>query len=505
MLRTIKRRYAIVSLVDFAIVIIPLFFCRYFGVFPKWWQLILGAMAWVMIGWATGKLVFESFRHKRYATFWILLINLCTGFLLYIPSKYAKPEFLDDYVPYIALTIVTFLEWGFYYLYILVVRHKVPYIYEVPEVGRTAERGIDKGARIDTTAKDFEDVRVLVDKAQDKSIEEVVAYVKNHISDIPNAVFIESDRPEDILKIRKQLPRKIFLLVSLNKMPHINTMLAYANYMLDEGGCVFAFCRTSGMVRRQLKASCPIIVCDVIYLFHYLWRRVASKLSLTHGFYKWVTRGRRRDFSRTEILGRFYRSGFEVIDEDVRKGTFYIVASKIKEPIRDDSPSTGILIRLHRIGKDGKMIGVFKFRTMYSYAEYLQPYVFEHNHLQTGGKMADDYRVNLWGKIMRATWLDELPMLINWLKGDMKLVGVRPLSPHYFSLYTPEMQALRTRVKPGLVPPFYAEKEIPRTIEEVQANERRYIERYLKHPILTDWQYFWGAMKNIFLKKIRSH
>jgi len=61
---------------------------------------------------------------------------------------------------------------------------------------------------------------------------------------------------------------------------------------------------------------------------------------------------------------------------------------------------------------------------------------------------------------MRRLWLDELPMLYNWLKGDLGLVGVRPLSYQYLSLYDRELRELRElrkKVRPGLVPPYYAD------------------------------------------------
>ena len=86
----------------------------------------------------------------------------------------------------------------------------------------------------------------------------------------------------------------------------------------------------------------------------------------------------------------------------------------------------------------------------------------------------------------------------------MKLVGVRPLSRHYFSLYTPEMQELRTRTKPGLLPPFYYDRKSPETIEEVQESERRYLEAYLKAPRRTDWRYFWGIVGNIIFHHKKS-
>ena len=95
-------------------------------------------------------------------------------------------------------------------------------------------------------------------------------------------------------------------------------------------------------------------------------------------------------------------------------------------------------------------------------------------------------------------------MFLNLLKGEMKLVGVRPLSRQYFGLYTPEMQQLHISVKPGILPPFYYEGKLPETVEEVQESERRYIEAYHKAPLRTDWRYFRGILKNIIVKRKRS-
>jgi len=139
---------------------------------------------------------------------------------------------------------------------------------------------------------------------------------------------------------------------------------------------------------------------------------------------------------------------------------------------------------------------------MHAYSEYLQPYIYQKNKLKEGGKFADDFRISTWGRFLRKLWLDELPMLINLLKGEMKLVGVRPLSPHYFSLYTPEMQELRIKTKPGLLPPYYV--DMPKTIEEVQASEMKYLYAYLQSPRKTDWVYFWKIVWNIVFKRKRS-
>jgi len=122
--------------------------------------------------------------------------------------------------------------------------------------------------------------------------------------------------------------------------------------------------------------------------------------------------------------------------------------------------------------------------------------------LLQGGKFHSDFRVTTIGKFMRRIWLDELPMLYNWVKGELQLVGVRPLSLQYANLYSAELQEMRKKVKPGLIPPFYADK--PETFDEICESERRYIEAYLAQPIKTQWVYFWRAVYNIVVKGARS-
>ncbi len=80
--------------------------------------------------------------------------------------------------------------------------------------------------------------------------------------------------------------------------------------------------------------------------------------------------------------------------------------------------------------------------------------------------------------------------------------GVRPLSQHYYSLYNDDLKQKRIKFKPGLVPPFYA--DMPKTLEEIMSSEMRYLEAYEKHPILTDFSYFFKAFFNIFFRRARS-
>ncbi|HHW82127.1 MAG TPA: sugar transferase [Bacteroidales bacterium] len=141
-------------------------------------------------------------------------------------------------------------------------------------------------------------------------------------------------------------------------------------------------------------------------------------------------------------------------------------------------------------------------KMVHPFSKYLQDYVYKQNELQEGGKFKDDFRVTTLGKIFRKLWLDELPMIMNLLKGEIKLVGVRPLSRHYYSLYTDELQQKRIQYKPGLIPPFYA--DMPETLEEIMASEMKYLEAYEKSPFKTDWKYFWKVFNSIVFKRARS-
>ena len=206
--------------------------------------------------------------------------------------------------------------------------------------------------------------------------------------------------------------------------------------------------------------------------------------------------------SKAETYGRLYSCGFEIIDERLIGTEIYYVAKKVKKPVFDNSPTYGPIIRLKRYGKGGKLFNVYKLRTMHAYSEYLQEYVYKQNSLKEGGKFSNDFRITTEGKIFRKFWLDELPMLINVFKGNMKVVGVRPLSKHYFNLYSEELKNKRIKFKPGLVPPFYADR--PKTLEEIMESEMRYLEAYEKHPFITDVKYFFKAFYNIIFRHARS-
>ena len=109
--------------------------------------------------------------------------------------------------------------------------------------------------------------------------------------------------------------------------------------------------------------------------------------------------------------------------------------------VRLSSPG-GVIYRQVRVGQGGVPFRILKFRTMVDGADRLAANVSPTN----------DPRVTPVGRVLRTWYLDELPQLVNVLRGDMRLVGPRPETPEYVALYTPEERRV-LEVKPGLVGP----------------------------------------------------
>ena len=202
-------------------------------------------------------------------------------------------------------------------------------------------------------------------------------------------------------------------------------------------------------------------------------------------------------------MGRLVSCGFEIVDYQRIDGIHYFAAKKVKEPAYDMSPSYGPLFKMRRVGKNGKIIGVYKLRTMHPYSEYLQDYILKLNGYSETGKPADDFRLVPWGKYVRRYWIDELPQLINLIKGDLKLVGCRPVSERYFQDIPKEIQELRLSQKPGCIPPYVALNR-KGSVESVLQAEREYLEEKIRNPFFTDTKYFFKAIYNIVFKNKRS-
>lgn len=138
-----------------------------------------------------------------------------------------------------------------------------------------------------------------------------------------------------------------------------------------------------------------------------------------------------------------------------------------------------------RVGKDGKVFDLYKFRTMTNQRD------------EDGKLLPDDQRLTSFGKKLRSTSLDELPELFNVLKGDMALIGPRPLLVKYLPLYNDE-QARRHEVRPGLT--GYAQVNGRNTItwEDRLKLDVEYVDNVT---FLNDWKIIFKTIKTVFKRE----
>lgn len=99
-----------------------------------------------------------------------------------------------------------------------------------------------------------------------------------------------------------------------------------------------------------------------------------------------------------------------------------------------------VFFRQTRVGVGGRTFGMFKFRTMVRNASTIGPW----------HTASDDPRITRTGRFLRRSSIDELPQILNVLRGEMSLVGPRPDVPAQEALYTPQDWALRCSVRPGI-------------------------------------------------------
>ena len=133
-----------------------------------------------------------------------------------------------------------------------------------------------------------------------------------------------------------------------------------------------------------------------------------------------------------------------------------------------------VIFAQQRPGKEGKIFTLLKFRSM-----------LEENHAK--GLITDDQRMTSFGRRLRATSLDELPTLINVFKGEMSLVGPRPLNVEYLELYS-DRQARRHEVRPGVT-----------GLAQVNGrNALTWEERFELDIYYVDHHNFWLDLKTIF-------
>ena len=280
-----------------------------------------------------------------------------------------------------------------------------------------------------------------------------------------------------------------------NDFRRVNQYLIEVNKKLKTDGVFISGFETIEQRKRRIYQKYPYVFSKIFYLFDFMYKRAWPKLPILKKIYFAISKGYNRIISLAECLGRLYFCGFEVINLYEIDNLTYFIAKKTKNPSTDKSPSYGPIFKQRRIGKDGNSFFSYKLRTMYPYSEYIHKYIYDKYKLNKRGKISKDFRITSWGHFLRKYYLDEIPGIINFLKREMKLVGIRPLSEIFFHIYPEDLKKARVLYKPGLIPPYYV--DLPHSIEDVWESERKYLGKFKKNPIKTDLFYFIKSINNI--------
>lgn len=250
------------------------------------------------------------------------------------------------------------------------------------------------------------------------------------------------------------------------------------------------------------------------YAWHFFWYRALPKTPVLEKVYftkyfesldSWVyqrTKDRRRVVSRAEMWGRMYYWGFEILDERRIGEDYWVVTRRVRDPETNSKPSFFLVTRLTKVGLDGQPLHIHKLRTMYPFSEFVQEKIFNDHGLSETGKFKNDFRLTDYGRFLRRYWLDEIPQIFDWLRGEIKLVGMRATSSQFLSLYPKGVYDLYVQTKPGLIPPIFDGSTSG--FEDIVKIELAYLNAYQDRPVATDVRYFFKTVHDIVIRGVRS-
>jgi lipopolysaccharide/colanic/teichoic acid biosynthesis glycosyltransferase len=379
------------------------------------------------------------------------------------------------------------------------------YVHNLKGTSKFEKLGEDaKDAIISTYLRDLLNQSELEQAIELESGSKVLNYISEHL-DLKiyyKSIIFTSGVKSYVDKVDFNNIRAIINLRKVNNIQHPNKLFRAVNTLLPDGGIYIGRLETYAERKELIYSQLGRYLGKFFWLVDFLLHRVIPRIPYLENIYYYLTNGEFHAISHAEVLGRLIYCGFDIIDFRTINGLTYFVVMKTGNPMKVENPSYYPVIKLNRVGHHGKMIKVYKFRTMHPYSEFLQDFLIKMNGYNNKGKPADDFRVTRWGKFFRKLWLDESPQLLNVLKGEMKLVGLRPLSRVRFNEFPEDLKAERIKFKPGCFPPYVA-LNMPDSTANIEA-ERIYIRDLTAHPYTTDIRYFLKSVYNIVANKIRS-
>ncbi|MBH09909.1 MAG: hypothetical protein CMG74_06045 [Candidatus Marinimicrobia bacterium] len=510
--------------------------------FFKWMipGVILLIIIYISIIWIVeGNFIYNPFNEQS-----LLIIIMAWGISTLITNRYKAPNTLNHYyeiAPYIKAAIMTFFFLGFFYFFLRLdpyaanLMFKTNFVFSSLEVFGFylyffSQSKINGNYRLkDSSSPNHTNGQknLIADKFDSQnnihwSIQDLIQSLNDiHIINRSKILKLISDSlknekisrdkvsilntlsTDNIQVLPNQSQDLLINFHDINDFRYLNYYLLATYKKLKNGGLIIGSFIPLEKFRENLRSKMPHFLFAIIFPIHFIFHRVFPKIPITKQLYFIITKGKNRIFSKAEIFGRLSFCGFEMVNNEMIGERIYFICKKLKTISLEESPSYGPIVKLKRIGYQGNIIPIYKFRTMHPYSEFIQGDIYEKYHLDKSGKLRNDYRITSWGKILRKYFIDELPQLYNWLRGDLKLIGVRALSEHYYSLYPKDLQELRINFKPGLIPPYYA--DLPKSFNQIISSERKYLKLKNKNSFFTDLKYLIQAIYNIVFSGARSN
>lgn len=325
------------------------------------------------------------------------------------------------------------------------------------------------------------------------------------LDDVPNTVAV---------RIEDEMVGLIVGQISINHVRRLNKYLEYCVGRIVMGGYLVVRYTSLENTLEDLRRRHPGLLYWPSFIINFLWVRAIPKIPGIDKLYfsplfSWIddlrlkiAKRRNRVLSKAEAWGRLAYFGMHVIDESEGDGEVFLIARRVEPPIKGRMPSYYPVVALEKVGLGGAAIHTHKLRTMYPFSEFLQKRLYEDHGLASTGKFKNDFRLTEIGRFLRRYWLDELPQLFDWLRGDIKLVGMRATSRHFLSLYPKELYDLYVQIKPGLIPPIFDESTSG--FDQIVNVELTYLKSYWKQPIRTDVKYLIRTFTDIVFRGVRS-
>lgn len=300
----------------------------------------------------------------------------------------------------------------------------------------------------------------------------------------------------------------------VNDVRRLNRFLLYCASRITLGGYLVIRYIPLENITKKLKERYPGFLYWPAFIVHFMWYRAIPKIPWLDRLYfssifSWLDalylsfmKRRNRILSKAEVWGRLAFHGIEVIAETKGDDERYILARRVASPDQNKRPSYYPVVALEKVGLDGQIIRMHKIRTMFPFSEFLQKRIFEDHGLTSTGKFSNDFRLTEIGKFFRKYWLDELPQIFDWLRGDVKLVGIRATSRHFLGLYPENFLHLYVQIKPGLIPPIF--DETTGGFDQIVKVELDYLQRYWDQPFRTDLRCLLQTFTDIVFRGIRS-